>query len=54
MKKETQDLLWACLPEETKEEVRKKYKKYKLYNKNVLAYIFGKHNLVSRTKNKKL
>ena len=54
MKKETQNLLWDCLPNETKEEVRKKYKKYRLYNKSVLDYIFGKHNLISISKSKKL
>lgn len=46
MNKELQDLAWAVLPKEFKEEVKKEWRRaYYNDTKVILEYFFGKHNL---------
>lgn len=36
MNKEQQNIIWRCIPKESKNEIKQKYKKYIIYAKSIL------------------
>lgn len=55
MTKELQDLAWACLPREFREEVKKEYQKgYVCETLAMLITLFGHHNLTSDAEEEEL
>lgn len=56
MNTEQQNLAWACLPKEVRDEIRKEYgnsivsaQAYTISSWQTLKWLYGKHNLTSDT-----
>lgn len=53
MNKELQDKVWACLPKEARDEIKRLYidgvKQHKINRIAIYKSLFGRHNLTSDT-----